>query len=50
MYKHECVKCLERHYLKCIWNISFIKRFFGTKEILYCPEYINIMNKKKSEK
>jgi hypothetical protein len=44
MYKHECVQCLKTHHLRCIYNISFIDRFFGTKNIIYCPEYLSIIN------
>jgi hypothetical protein len=39
MYKHECVKCLTNHYLKCVWNIGFWDRFFGNDKVRYCPEY-----------
>jgi hypothetical protein len=45
MYKHNCVLCLRQHHLKCIWNISFIDRFLGTKKINYCPQYIKIIGK-----
>jgi hypothetical protein len=47
MYKHYCVKCLENHYLKCIWNIPFKDRFLGNDNVKYCPEYNLIMEKMK---
>lgn len=46
MYKHECVECLLSHGLKCIWNVSFINRFFGTDEVKYCTEYNAIIKHK----
>lgn len=46
MYKHECVLCLREHNLKCIFNVSFLDRFFGTDEVKYCPQYNNIKNYK----
>lgn len=45
MYKHICVKCLEEHNLKCIWNIGFIDRLLGNINVKYCSEYIKIMKK-----
>ena len=39
MYKHLCVDCLVKHHFKCIWNIGFLDRFFGTDTVKYCPEY-----------
>ena len=39
MYKHICVKCLEEHNLKCIWNIRFKDRFLGNDNVIYCLEY-----------
>jgi len=47
MYKHECVQCLTCHHFRCIYNIGFIKRFFGTDEIKYCPEYLEIVKANK---
>ena len=46
MYKHDCVKCLIEHNLKCIWNIPFKDRFLGNEKVYYCPEYVKIMNVK----
>ena len=46
MYKHDCVKCLTSHNLKCIWNIGFFSRFLGNDNVLYCPEYNLIMQNK----
>jgi hypothetical protein len=43
MYKHFCVECLLKHGYKCMWSISFFDRFFGTNKVIYCPEYIRIM-------
>ena len=40
MYKHNCVKCLVKHNLKCMWNIRCIDRFLGTDGVKFCPEYI----------
>jgi uncharacterized protein (DUF1919 family) len=40
MYKHNCVKCLVKHNLKCMWNIRFIDRFLGNDGVKFCPEYI----------
>lgn len=40
MYKHECVECLIDNKYRCIYGISFLKRFFGTDDIKYCPEYL----------
>jgi hypothetical protein len=45
MYKHECVKCLTIHNYKCIYEISFIDRFFGTEKVVYCPEFLNRIKK-----
>lgn len=47
MYKHNCVVCLESHKFKCVWNIGFFDRFFGTEKVLYCSEYIDIVNYQK---
>jgi hypothetical protein len=50
MFKHNCVECLEKHYLKCMWNIGFFDRFFGTDKVKYCPEYVKIIEKIKKIK
>jgi len=49
MYKHECVECLEHHYLKCIWNIGFFDRFLGNDKVKYCPEY-NLIKQKSNNR
>jgi hypothetical protein len=42
MYKHECVECLRYNHFRCIWNIGFFDRFFGTDKVKYCVEYLQI--------
>lgn len=47
MYKHECVKCSKEHVHRCIWNIGFIDRFFGTDKVKYCITYNEILKYQK---
>lgn len=47
MYKHECVECLTKHGFKCMWNVSFLDRFFGTDKVKYCSEYLKILDYQK---
>lgn len=45
MYKHLCVECLQKNFLKCKWNISFIDRLLGNDKVKYCPEYMELIKK-----